>query len=122
MKWHRVEPGVYTSGPYTVEYHNTAGGFWTAAGPGIAPAAHPTKHLAQIECGETAASRAADPVCVPIVGDIVMVLDDYRPHRRGQITSIHKGLRPDDDPLYCVTFPRARRLCLLRREIEVLVP
>ncbi|AGT12831.1 hypothetical protein PHELEMICH_93 [Mycobacterium phage Phelemich] len=115
MKWHRDANGVYTSGPFTVQHHAHAGGFWTADGPHVKACSWPTKRQAQIDAGQAASARAADPNVTPVVGDVVMVSGT----RRGQITAIMRG---DREPLYCIVFARGRKLCLFRREIEVIVP
>ena len=47
MKWQRLRPGAYWAGPYTVDKHDHAGGFWTASGPGLAAVLHDTKDEAQ---------------------------------------------------------------------------
>ncbi|APQ42351.1 hypothetical protein PBI_RICH_93 [Mycobacterium phage Rich] len=116
MKWHRetADPARYESGPFVVEHHGHRHG-WFADGPGVDPTHYPTKRQAQTVCGDVASARAADPEVTPVIGDAVIVSGT----RRGHISSIMNGER---EPLFCITFARGRRLCLFRREIEVIVP
>lgn len=114
MKWHRDRNGLYTAGPYAVLNVSSNPSIWTASGPDLT-GVFPTKRQAQIACGNAASERAANPAAVPVVGDAVIVSGT----RRGQITAIMRG---DHEPLYCIVFARGRKLCLFRREIEVIVP
>lgn len=119
MNWHRESPGVYVSGPYKVE---KVLGRWYAcgpinAGPGvIIDTAHQRKDQAQGLCYSTAGARAANPDVEPVVYDVVVVADG---DRRGYVGSI---MRHDNKVLYCIKFPRGRRLCLLRHEFRVVTP
>ena len=116
MKWHRVTPGVYTSGPYTIERADYHRAIWTASGPGVsAGVARESKAEAQRICGEAAAKRAADPATAPVVGDAVTVGG-----RHGHVGSIQPG--NGIETLYCIRFVRGKRLCLFRHEFEVIVP
>lgn len=116
MRWHRQEPGVYTAGPYKVErlpYHRA---LWDVSGPGVAEGSFEHKDAAQRYCGEVASSRAAEPLTVPVVGDVVLVREGSR---QGYVGTIMTG---NGEPLYCIKFVRGKRLCLFRREFEVIVP
>lgn len=113
MKWHRVEPGTYTAGPYLVEATYTSGG-WYASGPGV-DSFWLHKNAAQLACGNAAAARAADPATKPVIGDAVTVGG-----RHGTVGSIMAT--GSIETLYCIKFVRGKRLCLFRHEFEVIVP
>jgi hypothetical protein len=117
MKWTRVTPGVYTSGPYRIERATFHRPIWEAYGPGIATGmdAFESKGHAQRVCGEAAAKRAADPATKPVIGDAVTVGG-----RHGHVGSIQPG--NGIETLYCIRFARGKRLCLFRHEFEVIVP
>lgn len=119
MKWHREKPGVYTAGPYLVEQHAHG---WYASGPGLTESAT-RKDEAQRAAEKSAWARLIDIsdglTVEPVIGDIVVVQDDYKGGRRGQISTVMSG---NGEPLYCIRFVRHKRLCLFRREFAVVMP
>lgn len=115
MKWTRPERGHYTSGAYTVDYHNHAGGFWTASGPCVATASHSNNYDAKQAAFAALTQRLGDPFRVDVVvGDVVAVGD-----RRGTITAVMDGTH---HPIYCIRFARGKRLCLDRHEFRLVAP
>ncbi|UXE04464.1 hypothetical protein SEA_FUNSIZED_93 [Mycobacterium phage Funsized] len=116
MKWTRDEPGRYTAGPYTVEYHNHAGGFWTAEGPGVDATARATKAIAQADCTRAAQERITDATkytAEAVVGDWAY-LGGYL-----QITAVFAdGTGP---ATYSLRTSRGKRKCLRRYEFPLVI-
>lgn len=125
MNWKRVEPGRYTSGPYTVTRSDSPLAVWHASGPCVAVTGGlTTKADAQAACYEAAFSRGARQgnTCDPVIGDVVI---SSARDGRAVITSVGVGarhVRADNEQLYCMKFPRGKRLCLFRHEFTVVVP
>lgn len=118
MNWKRERPGAYGAGPYRVERHDHAGGFWTASGPSVSAGSYETKAEAQTQCERAMQIRLADPDAnAPVVGDIVEIIADGR---RGQVSTIMTG--GIAAPLHCLRLARGKRLCLFRHEIKVVMP
>ena len=98
-----MQPGTYAAGPYLVEEAYAPRG--TRRGYVIGP---------QLEA---AAVRIGDgTTCTPVIGDMVLTTDV----RTGHISSVM--VSATGVPLYCLTFPRGRRLCLYRHEFQVALP
>lgn len=131
MKWTRVENGVYTAGPYTIErapYHRAV---WSADGPGVsAGVGHETKADAQEAARRAMVARLADPEVVPVVGDAARITVPSevagRKDTRGHVTSIiDNGAKngTDQQPIYCIRYNvGGSRRCLFRHEFEVIEP
>lgn len=119
MRWKRVRPGLYVAGPYTVERHNHAGGFWFASGPGVPAVSHDTKDDAQTECEDAALMRidGNEATVGPVVGDAVVTTEGQR---RGHVRSVMLSER--GKVLFCLGFARGRKLCLFRHEFSVVLP
>lgn len=119
MRWTRPRPGLYTAGPYTVERHDHAGGFWTASGPGVPAHSYRSREEAGAQCEDAAQERIVgnEATVEPVRGDVALVCATGRV---GTITSVFGG--DNGHPLYCIRLPRGRRVCIHRNELEVLVP
>lgn len=112
MRWHRVEPGHYTAGPYTVTQHRHAGGFWEVSGPDV-QCSVPTKAQAQSVAESAATQRIAhNPGVEPVVGDAV---ETAQGAHRGHVAAIF-------GTTYSIRLPRGRRTVLFRSEFGVVLP
>ncbi|AXN53374.1 hypothetical protein PBI_THONKO_104 [Mycobacterium phage Thonko] len=121
MKWKRhPQTGAYLAGPYTVKRSELSGKFWTVSGPGVeGPSHRDAKWDGQQAAQAAIDARLADgggKTCEAFRGDVV-VADG----RRGQITAVLPGLTPTSGT-YCILFAYGKRLCLFRREFEVIEP
>jgi hypothetical protein len=116
MKWHRIEPGHYESGPYVVMRHPLVDTIWLATGPGMEPdVLWSGKNLAQDECRRAMARRVEDPYgCEVMVGDVVIAGG-----KRARITAV---LDTAAGRTYVAQNARGRRKCMVRPEFPVVVP
>jgi hypothetical protein len=117
MKWHRIEPGHYEAGPYTVTRHPLADTVWLATGPEMEPdVLWSGKNLAQDECRRAMVRRVEDPYgCEVVVGDVVIA---------GGKRAVIKAILVADGGLrtYVAQNARGRRKCMVRPEFPVVVP
>ena len=110
MRWHRVEPGHYTAGPYGVRRCTDEG--WEAHGPGLQRWAA-TKTIAQGYAESAATQRIAHtPGVEPVVGDAV---ETAQGAHRGHVAAIF-------GTTYSIRLPRGRRTVLFRSEFGVVLP
>lgn len=119
MKWHRLRPGAYWSGPYTVT--EVAEG-WAVTGPGLTTRGDclwDTKRAAQDAAYRAMMGRLSGDgriVCEPVVGDAV----EAEGQRRGTLAAVLTG--GGHGTTYCIRFPRDKRLVLFRGEFLVVLP